>query len=51
MVGRNRRTFLTNTLLTSSVLAAARKVEAQNTNALAFHLQDLSGERRTYLSL
>ena len=36
MVDRSRRTFLTNTLLTSSVLAATRKVEAQNTNALTF---------------
>jgi hypothetical protein len=36
MVDKSRRTFLTNTLLTSSVLTVTRRVEAQNTNALAF---------------
>ena len=36
MIDKSRRTFLTNTLLTSSVLAVTRRVEAQNTNALAF---------------
>jgi len=36
MVDKSRRTFLTNTFLTSSVLAVTRRVETQNTNALAF---------------